>query len=303
MSSPNSDTRPLAPRKPLWAGLMSLLLPGFGQAYNGELNKAAWIFLAFTLLTIPAIAFVALYLPSSLMLPVLVLCLLLLLGLWIFSIFDAVRQARLRPDHQIRPWQSSAFYAWVFIVCGIITLPLLTLLVREHMVESFYIPSASMQPQLQRGDVLFVDKRYNNPRFKHAVAAGDMAIFVYPNNRTNYYIKRIIGLPGDRIALRGRELWVNDQQVSTALSDANTREQIGDVQWTAQWDSSAQDQNSLELTVPAGEVFVLGDNRNNSKDSRHFGTVPLQDVVGKARQIWFSWDQDGVRWDRVGLVL
>jgi signal peptidase I len=119
-----------------------------------------------------------------------------------------------------------------------------------------------MQPTLLPGDILFADKRYNRPGFKQAVQRGDIAIFVYPNDRTTYYIKRIVGLPGDVVDVDGGQ-----------------------------------------LTVPAGEVYVMGDNRTASKDSRNFGTVPLQDVVGKARQLWFSSDKGTIRWERLGKVV
>jgi len=248
-------------RQPWFAAFMSFILPGFGQLYNGEWSKAIWLFLAFALLVIPGIAVIALYLPASWMFPILLLGLLMFLGLWGYGVVDAFRTAQHLQDYMLKPWQRGSLYALVWLLCSALALPLLTDFVRTHLVESFSIPSASMQPAVMAGDVLFADKRYNRPN-RQAVQRGDIAIFVYPNDRTKHYIKRIVGLPGDVVPVEGSE-----------------------------------------ITVPAGEVFVLGDNRAASKDSRDFGTVPLQDVVGKARQIWFSSGEGGIRWERLGKVV
>lgn len=256
------DTLTYKRRQPWFAAFMSFILPGFGQLYNGEWNKATWLFLGFALLVIPGIAVIALYLPASWTFPTLLLSLLTLLVLWGYSVVDAFRSARRLQAYMLKPWQRSSLYALVWLVCSVIALPLLTDFVRTHLVESFRVPSASMQPAVLAGDILFADKRYNRPGFKQAVQRGDIAIFVYPNDRTTYYIKRIVGLPGDVMKLDGGE-----------------------------------------VTVPAGEVFMMGDNRAASKDSRDFGTVPLQDVVGKARQVWFSSENGEVRWERLGKVV
>ena len=179
----------------------------------------------------------------------------------------------------------------VLVVCGLVVLPLLTVYVRAHQVEPFKIPSNSMAPTLMPGDFLFADKRYNCPRCKHAVRRNDVTIFVYPNDRTIYFVKRIVALPGDRVELKNQQIFVNGSALpQRALSEPNS------LPINASEPALAQD-----FVVAPGSVFVLGDNHVTSKDSRQFGTVPLQDVVGHVRQIWFSWGDDGVRWSRLGL--
>ena len=137
----------------------------------------------------------------------------------------------------------------------------------------------------------------------------------------------MIGLPGDQIQLKDGEVWVNGQSLQASGSQAaggGVRESIGGRRWQVQWQADtvqpldgdtptaktpplnraeAAPATALQLTVPDGQVFVLGDNRLRSVDSRRFGTVPMQDILGKARQVWFSSDAQGVRWDRLGLVL
>ncbi|MET3133657.1 signal peptidase I [Oxalobacteraceae bacterium GrIS 1.11] len=296
----------ITPRKPILAGLMSSVLPGYGQLYNGEINKAIWLFLVFSFLSQPGIALVALYLPDAAMMPALVCGLLLTLALWICGIVDAVRSARRLPQYVAKPWQVSGAYMLVLILCNLIVLPFLIGYLRNYQVEPFRVPSTSMEPSVMAGDYFFADKRYNCPACKHRIARGDIALFVYPNDRTQIYIKRIIGLPGDQVRMHGNEVSVN----GVALSERGTR--IGDTivntehdgarRWQVRW-STARAPADLTVAVPPGQVLVLGDNRDASADSRKFGTVPLQEVVGKARQVWFSYGKDGVRWSRLGKVL
>jgi len=259
-SESSASSEALAPRQPWRAALMSLVLPGLGQLYNGEVNRAIWFFLVFALLSVPGLVMVALWLPTWATVPALALSLLASLGVWGLSVVQAWRRAGALADWRLRAWQFSGLYLLVLLVCDGVVLPQLILQVRATQVEAFRIPSDSMAPTLRRGDFLFADKRYNRPGAQ-AVQRGDIAIFVYPNDRTQYYVKRIVGLPGDRV------------------------------------EAGAQ-----TLTVPPGQVFVLGDNATSSKDSRQFGTVPLPDVVGRVRQIWLSWGDGGVRWSRLGLT-
>jgi len=295
------------PRRPENAVLLSLVLPGFGQFYNGELNKAIWLFLGFAILLVPGPAFVALYLPSFLMMPTLLIGLVLVVSLWLYGMTDARRVARKKQQYVAREWQVSGVYVLVFLLCNIVTLPMLTSEVRAHQVASFRIPSASMEPGLLPGDILFSDMRYNCPGCGSSVQRGDLAIFAYPNNRTEYYIKRIIGLPGDQIRVSGDKVWVNGSALTIRTEATNSgrllvTEASGGRTWQVQWTSTAQVPD-LELTVPQGQAFMLGDNRNLSVDSRNFSTVPLQDIVGRARQIWFSASKtDGIRWKRLGNV-
>lgn len=264
------------PRRPALAALMSLVLPGWGQLYNGELNRAIWLFLGFVLLTVPGPALIALHLPPAGTMAAVALGLLATLALWGYGVAQAWRRARLLAGYVPAPWQLSGVYLLVLLLCDFIALPLLTDAVRQHQVASFRIPSASMAPTLQPGDVLFADKRYNCPGCKQRVQRGDIAIFTYPNDRTQLYVKRIVGLPGDRLSVTH-----------------------GQVRLLA--DGAAAEAGTV-VTVPPGQVYVMGDNVQASIDSRQFGTVPLPDVVGRVRQIWFSAGDGRVRWERLGLV-
>jgi signal peptidase I len=295
------------PRKPLLALMMSLFLPGFGQLYNGEPNRAIWLFLGYCGLTAVGAAFVALYVPSGLTMAVLLVGLCLTVGLWIYGMVDAWKAAKRQPDFMPRAWQTSGLYLLVAIVCVFIAQPVFSSYIRDHEVESFRDPSSSMEPTLMRGDFIFADKRYNCPNCKEAVERGDIAIFTYPNDRTVYYVKRIVGLPGERVQIKGYDVLINGRSLGIGASQTSDGQQVvegdGHRQWRVIWSKRDEPSADIDTTVPAGQVFVLGDNRNLSVDSRSIGTVPLQDVVGRVRQVWFSYADGRVRWARMGRVI
>lgn len=296
-----------SPRKPLFALLMSLVLPGFGQLYNGEVNKAIWLFLGFAFFFGgPVDSMIALHLHGAAMMLGLVIGLLLTIAIWLFGMADGWRSAARRQGYQPQRWQISGMYVLVFILCNVLVMPIVIVGVRSHLVESFRIPSSSMIPTLLPGDFIFADKRYNCPVCKYPIRRGDIVIFTNPNDRTMYFVKRIIGLPGDRVQISSHAVSINGKSlVSNEVATphgAQVVEGDGARQWQVLWKSTDTPLPEPDVTVPAGQAFVLGDNRNGSVDSRSFGTIPMQDVVGKVRQIWFSYGDSGVRWNRLGDV-
>ena len=293
-----------SPRKPALALMLSGMLPGLGQLYNGQLNKGLFLFLGFVFISLPFIVIVALALPPAWMMPLLILSLAASLGLYLYGLWDAWRVARRSADYRLLGWQQPAIYLSLLLFAYLVVIGSSTQYLREHLVESFRIPSDSMVPNVLRGDFLFADKRVNCPGCKQSIRRGDIAIFVYPNNRTLLYIKRIIGLPGDRIEIEGRRITVNGRVISVLDESSELMREQGDSgEYQVRWPATGGVE-PFSITVPPGQVFVLGDNRDASNDSRSFGTVPLMDVIGRAKQVWFSYSaESGVRWDRLGKVL
>jgi signal peptidase I len=134
------------------------------------------------------------------------------------------------------------------------------------------------------------------------VRRGDVAIFANPDDRTLLYVKRVVALPGDRVQVDGDAVRVNGVALPEAQGPlppaaAAAAAAAAPATLPARAPVAAA---TLDLTVPPGHVYALGDHRSASVDSRQFGPVPLQDVVGRVRQVWFSWGEGGVRWSRLG---
>jgi len=200
---------------------------------------------------------------------------------------------------------------------------LLVLVLRSFVFEPFRIPSGSMKPTLLIGDFILVNKFAYGVRLpvihKKLLATGapdrgDVAVFRFPREPRLDYIKRIVGVPGDLIRYENKQLTVNGelavQQVIGPYddpdSDTSSLTQIEeDIDGGLHQilNSNGGRPGVLEVEVPEGMYFALGDNRDNSNDSRFWGFVPEDHLVGKAFMVWmhFNWGSgDGVQWSRIG---
>lgn len=176
------------------------------------------------------------------------------------------------------------------------------LLVRSSVVEAFWVPSGSMLPTIQIGDHLFVNKLaygMHLPFVSKEIAQWrplqrrDIIVFTSPVDHKTDLIKRVIGVEGDVVEIRNKRLYINGQEVPDA--DANfTDPHVRD---------SAPRDNFGPVTVPPGKFFVMGDNRDQSYDSRYWGFADVSDVKGKATFIYWSRNSGMPRWDRFGHVL
>lgn len=200
---------------------------------------------------------------------------------------------------------------------------LLVLVIRSFIAEPFRIPSESMLPTLHVGDFILVNKFSYGVRLPvintkilntGTPERGDVMVFRYPEQPEIDYIKRVIGLPGDKIGYFNKTLYINGQEIKQELADKPAslagivapRVELKQEFLTFNahdilLDPQRQSREG-EMTVPEGHYFVMGDNRDNSNDSRVWGTVPEENLVGKAFFIWMSWDWDqgGLVWSRVG---
>ncbi len=180
------------------------------------------------------------------------------------------------------------------------------LVVRSFVAEPFQIPSGSMLPTLEVDDFILVNKFEYGLRLPVAGTKvvsykdpdrGDVMVFKFPKNPKINFIKRVVGLPGDRITYRDKQLYINnkliDEQLIKAPSLQNRMgrytEQLGDVSHEI-FKASALPRVNKTWVVPDGHYFVMGDNRDNSNDSRFWGFVPDELVVGKAFAVWMHWE-------------
>jgi len=211
---------------------------------------------------------------------------------------------------------------------------LIVLLLRSFLLEPFRIPSGSMMPTLLVGDFILVNKFVYGlrlPVLNRKVVAfggpqrGDVVVFRYPLDPKVDYIKRVVGVPGDLIDYRNKTLFVNGQpQTQTPIGSytgvgagmsmtgaAEMIERLGDKEHrilarrnVPDFAPGCQVLMRGPIRVPEGHYFAMGDNRDNSNDSRCWGLVPEQNLVGKAFGIWMSWDSEReglpIDWGRLG---
>jgi signal peptidase I len=201
---------------------------------------------------------------------------------------------------------------------------LIVLLIRSFVAEPFRIPSGSMMPTLLVGDFILVNKfAYGlrlpvlNTRILElgSPQRGEIIVFRYPEDPRVDYIKRVIGVPGDTVAYRNKVLYINGQAVvqepigayvgtgsGAVMTGASVREErLNNVSHQILLLPEGFE-HGFEYTVGEGQYFVMGDNRDNSRDSRFWGTVPEANLVGKAFFIWMNWDSSAGRidWSRIG---
>ncbi|WP_345533709.1 signal peptidase I [Viridibacterium curvum] len=250
-------------------------------------------------------------------------------ALWFFDVFKA---RKLRSKGSPDPW-------WVEYGASFFPVILPIFLLRSFWVEPFRIPSGSMVPTLMVGDFILVNKYTYGVRLPvlnkkiievNLPQRGDVMVFRYPQDKTQDYIKRVVGLPGDKIEYINKRLTVNG--VAVPVKDAgdfvegtvtNQRflETLGDVEH-AMLNNPADNRNAMSIphpynencvrsaqnvicTVPPGHYFMMGDNRDNSADSRVWGFVPEENIVGKAFFVWFHIDSilpfpKGIDFSRIG---
>jgi signal peptidase I len=208
---------------------------------------------------------------------------------------------------------------------SLIVIALLAIVIRSFVVAPFKIPSSSMVPTLEVGDYLFVVRYPYGFRIpltdvqllSKRVERGDVAVFVFPEDKSKDYIKRIVGLPGDVIVYRDNKLTVNGKTMplttkgkrayfmangSVDVSGLYEENLNGIKHFVLRKEYSIRDG---EWKVPEGHYFALGDNRNNSRDSRFWKFIPQSYMIGRATFIWWSWDsaKGSVRWDRLGQMI
>ena len=189
---------------------------------------------------------------------------------------------------------------------AIVIAVLIAFFIRTFIIQAFKIPSGSMKPTLQIGDHILVTKFIYGVKIpiirKTFVSIsepkrGDMVVFIYPEDRSKDFVKRVIGIGGDNIEIRNKKIYLNGLPYNDNYG-VYTDDMI--------IPGAAQPRDNFgPVTVPPGSVFVMGDNRDQSYDSRFWGFVDLRDVLGKAFIIYWSWNNDehNVRWSRLGHLL
>jgi len=188
---------------------------------------------------------------------------------------------------------------------AIIIAILIALIIRTFVIQAFKIPSGSMKPTFQIGDHILVSKFIYGvkiPFIRKTLFSvkepkrDDIVVFIYPEDRSKDFIKRVVGIGGDTIEIRNKKIFLNGLPCNDSHAVYSDDLVIpGAIQ---------PRDNVGPIKVPPGTIFVMGDNRDQSYDSRFWGFVDLKDVMGQAFMIYWSWDRENhtVRWNRLGTI-
>jgi signal peptidase I len=286
------------PRRPWIAALLTFLMTGLGHLYAGSPKRGLilfgiWSFWALLcsviLLAVPNIFIIIIFLIGG-------------LAIFVFCVVDAFSIAKRRKEN----YEPAKFNRWFVYAGYFVILSLISALLSAGVkTNAFNITSGSMEPVLLVGDSILVNEVIYGvklPLLKKTIIPvtdpkrNDIVVFIYPENRSMSLIKRVIGVAGDKIEIVNKKIFINDKEYKDSygvFKDSNVLPQ-----------SVEPRDNFGPVTVPDNSIFVMGDNRDESLDSRYWGFVDLQDVEGKAFIIYWSWNSDlhKPRWGRFGLT-
>jgi signal peptidase I len=302
--------RASARRIPATARKLSSFCAGLGHIYCGQFTTGL-ILLSLSLLPAPIlVAAVFSKNPSVILWGIVGPCV-FSIGVYVYALFSSSRLAkRIGDSYQFKDYNNGIVYS-IFAVgnlyFSLIVAIAIALYFRSNVMEAFYCPSESMSPTILKGDRFLANKLVQRKQPHY----GDVVVFLAPDNRDNVHVKRVVGLPGDTVAVRGTDVFVNgqklDHQPLSPTNAASGRTSEGNSAWETNSEATYQVQfadndekiaDFPETRIPAGNCFVLGDNRNRSEDSRKYGVVPLGDILGKAEYLYFPVSD----WSRFGKI-
>ena len=307
----------LTSRRIPWIALaLSFLAAGVGHLYCGRITKGLPLYFAWLL--VPLCLMVAALVPPSAT-GLLLLVLLPAVGivaLYLYAAIDAWLLARrIGSDYALRDYNRAGVY-WLLIVVQIVGFIGLVAGVHGSIYEAFYIPTSSMSPTILNGDRILVKKLLSPDHFPER---GDLIVFRNPtSSEAIAFVKRVVAVAGDQIEISGERVLINGNELKRDRVPNESLKHLGDQlggqvvfevnsghRYLVAYDDTAEEesgQSVFEATVPEGHVFVLGDNRNRSMDSRQFGSIHSGNIIGNVEYIYWpaeSWSRFGVANDRL----
>lgn len=308
-SRPSPDTSPARPaakpRRAWLAFILSWFFPGLGQFYAGKPAMALAAVL-FTMVVLTPLAGLIIVLSSTSAMGLLA-GVGLVAVIWLMVPLHAALVARRQRQYQLRPWNRLTVYA--LAAMAIVAADLLHF---EHVFLRYWplkvhlMPMGSMQPTLVPGDYILSDTRRSAVT---SAGAGDVVTFRAPSNPDVLYMKRIVGTSGDVVSVSNGILSLNGQSQAVMNSGSEATEVLNEKAYQVVLLDGVADESG-PMRVAENSVFLMGDNRNRTMDSRHFGSISREDIVGLAKKVVFSWesrefDNQGdmfgeFRWERIG---
>jgi signal peptidase I len=276
------------PRRPCIAASLTLITPGLGHLYTGEPKRGIIIFgIGEAFLVVFAILLIIVK-PSLYFLIIALIC---GFALTAFFVIDAVSIARRKDSYELAKYNRWYAYIGYFVVLSMVISSPLSGLIKTNLVRAYKVPSGAMIPTLLIGDQIIANRyiyKTSEPR------RGDIIVYPYPKEPSRIFVKRLIAMEGDIVKIRNKRLYLNGKEQIEPYIITSGSGHIEDTR-----------DNFGPATVPSGMLFFMGDNRDESYDSRFYGFVPRKTISGKAISVYWSWDavSHTVRWDRIGKLL
>jgi len=302
-------------RWPWLAVTLSVIMAGLGHIYCGRFVKGL-VLTFLSCILIPVISGILSVGHSSVRIVVIITALLASSVVWLFAIIDSGYTAKRTAD-SYTPKDYNRWYVYVILVMmGTGGSSQIAFNVRATLLEAFRVPSASNYPTIELNDRLLANKiAYKNSDPKR----GDLIVFLNPEDRQENYIKRVVAIAGDTVEIKDGQLYINDEKLQRQVLAQSTLDNIrvevagepleGDVFYETNGNAKYKiflagpphnqaSSDFAKITVPEHHCFVLGDNRNLSRDSRHFGPIPLATVKGRADYLYWP----AKDWSRFGRI-
>ena len=268
-------------KKPWLAVFLSHILPGIGQFYNKQVGKGILFIIAnICLFSVTTLHYVL----GFLMIP-----------LYFFAVKDAFESAaKINGTAETFLKEESRLIRTFIVVMIVLGAIPFGKIVKTNVMQAFKTPSGSMLHTLEVGDHILVNK---TGRAKASIRRGDIVVFKYPVDPGRDFVKRIVAIGGDTIEGKNKIIYINGDALSEAYT-SHTDDKI------RPGGSDPRD-NFGPYIIPQNNFFVMGDNRDQSYDSRYWGYVPRENILGRAIKIYWSWDtvMGGVRWNRIGRAI
>ncbi len=251
-------------RYPIIAFLLSFICPGLGQIYNGHFRKGVIYFIGLPLVPI-IFSFLCFTFYGM------ILWLIIILGFFVFILIDALLGAVKLKAMALKPFNRWYFYLIIFLLSAVIIRPLLAWTIANNIIKAYKTPSSGMEPALMVGDYLIANRRiYRSEKPKR----GDIIVFEFPKDPSKQFTKRVIATEGEKVMIIRNRTYINDQLIDDP------------------WGHFTMPRSSIEdwgpVRVREGSLFVMGDNRDNSQDSRFWGFVNMEKVKGKALYVYWA---------------
>ena len=253
-------------RRPVLTAVLSLLMPGLGHLYAGDLRRAlSLIGIEYGVILVAGI--------FGILSTFYGIAVLIALGVvfYVYVISSSVRLALNNKEYELKSYNRWYWYILAFVTMSVLTNILVSFRGDILGYETYRIPAKSMEPTLQVGDFITVNTRYTKPK------VGDVIVFLYPKDRSIPYVKRVAALGNDTVSISDGLVIRNGEPENLLLVPEDRRQRDYSISMD-------------KVEVQNNEVFLLGDWRDNSNDSRFWGTVPVDDIIGKVTYIWFSKD-------------